>query len=55
MTLEKNKKEYEVSEQSTKWVLKRVDGILTIKYEVLKKDCPSFEELKRFIMNSNLV
>ncbi len=52
--IEKNDKKYDVLEYGTKWVLKSVDGKLTTRYEVSKKDCATREELNDFIQNSDL-
>lgn len=49
MSIEKNGKKYEVSERSYKWVLKDSNGKVTIKFEVSKQDCPTVEDLERFI------
>lgn len=48
-------REYEVKEYSTKWVLKAVNGILIMKYEVSKKDCPTVKELKQIFKNSDIL
>lgn len=44
----KNGKEYVVMEYQDKWVLKKVDGRLVVKFELSKLDYPTIEELEAY-------
>lgn len=52
MSIEMNNKMYEVSETEKKWRVKRVDGALTVIYEVSKADCPTWEDVELFLADS---
>ena len=45
MVIKKNDKEYLVSETTSKWIAKLDMGTVVLKYEISKKECPTFEDL----------
>ena len=51
--IEKNNREYIISEQSTKWVVKLYNGKLCINYHISKNTCFTFGELKDYIFNND--
>lgn len=51
--IEKNGKQYTINEYDKKWVIKRVEGQLTIKYELSKTDYSTYDEVKNFIETSD--
>ena len=53
MTVEKNGVTYTVKETATMWTLAASRGNVDISFHVKKKDCPTIEELREFIANSD--
>ena len=54
MIIEKNGKAYIVKENNASWTLSTAEGIVSISYKVPKDDCPTFDALKAYVMESNL-
>lgn len=54
MTIIKDDRQYNVAETTTKWVIKVLEGKVSLKYEISKKDCPTFEDLQNFVNENNL-
>ena len=48
MQIEKDSKIYDVTETSTKWVIKALDGKVKLNYELSKKDYKTLEEVEEY-------
>ena len=55
MIIKKNDKEYVISETAQKWIAKLEMDKVVLKYEISKKDCPTFESLESFMANEDLI
>ncbi len=55
MEIIKNGKAYEVKESSAKWIVKATSGIMNVSYEVSKTDCETFDDLKRYIEETDIL
>lgn len=54
MIIEKNGKTYIVKDNRTSWTLSREEGIVSVSYNVQKDDCPTFDALKSYVIESKL-
>ena len=54
MIIEKDGKVYIVRENKSSWTIKRTVEILTVNYKIQKSDCPTFEDVKKFVMETDL-
>lgn len=54
MTIIKDERQYNVTETTTKWVIKVLEGKVSLKYEISKQDCPTFEDLQNFVSENKL-
>ena len=45
---------YLVNENLNSWVLSSTIGNVSISHTIKKSECPSFEELVKFVMNSDI-
>ena len=52
--IEKGDSKYSVTEYGTKWVVKAVDGKVTLKFNVSKSDCATLDELKDYVNSNDL-
>ena len=55
MEVVKNGKTYEVTETTQKWSIKNKLGIMSISYDVSKKDCATIEELQRYVNETDIL
>ncbi len=55
MEILKNGKTYEVKETSAKWIIKATSGIMDISYDISKKDCETFEDLKKYVEEAEVL
>ncbi len=55
MIIQTDQKEYEVTETEKKWIAKRTQGKVVIKYEVPKEECTTFDDLKKRIIEGTLI
>ncbi|MDR3263682.1 MAG: hypothetical protein LBT30_05160 [Clostridiales bacterium] len=54
MIIIKNEKNYSVFETKTKWKISIVKTELSIDYNISKKDIPTFEALKEYILSEDI-
>lgn len=54
MTIEKNNKVYEVTENERAWTLSTKVGDVLVKFNVSKSDCSTLEELKIFVIENSV-
>lgn len=54
MTIIRDERQYNVTETTTKWVIKVLEGKVSLKYEISKQDCPTFEDLQNFVSENKL-
>ena len=54
MEIEKNGCIYAVKESATAWELSTRIGNMPVSYNVKKSDCPTLDELKKFIAENNV-
>jgi len=54
MTIEKQGKIYAVLETATAWKVARQLGGVEVSYSVPKADCPTFDALNQFVIESDL-
>ena len=55
MEVVKNGKTYEVTETTQKWNIKNKLGIMSISYDVSKKDCATIEELQKYVDETDIL
>ncbi len=54
MTIKKSGKVYTVRENKKSWTLSTKNGNVSLVYNVQKADCPTFDDLKVYVVESNL-
>lgn len=54
MIIEKNSKTYTVTELSNKWTVKAENGKLTVAFDVSKKICTTDNELREYVLQSDI-
>lgn len=55
MRIEKNGKNYEITEAQNTWnVILVAQSSISAKVVVTKKDCPTFDDLKKFILENKI-
>lgn len=54
MIIQKGNNRYEVSETSRTWKVAKNDGVISVVYEVAKSSCRSFDELKQYVLESDV-
>lgn len=54
MTIEKNGKVYTTKENKMSWTLSTTYGHIVVSYNVPKVDCPTFDDLKVYVIESVL-
>lgn len=54
MIVEKNGKQYEVTERKKHWSVVLKSGALTLDFQVSKDICGTIEELKEYIQKENM-
>lgn len=54
MTIEKNNKLYEVTENERAWTINTKVGDVFVKFNVSKSDCPTLEDLKTFVIENSV-
>ena len=54
MDITKNDKTYTVTESRNKWTVKAENGKLSVAYDVSKDLCTTVEELRKYILKSDL-
>ena len=54
MTIEKNGKVFTVRENKNSWTVVRTEGRVSVSYNVPKEIRPTFDELKAYIVESDL-
>lgn len=53
MTVQKGEMQYRIEEQETGWKVEAVNGKLTVCYKLTKEDCPTIEDVRRFILQDD--
>ncbi len=54
MIIEKNGKNYEITEYTTHWVVRLKNGDLTVDFQIPKEICKSIVELKNYIYTEKM-
>lgn len=54
MTIEKNGKAFFVKENKNSWTLTTEAGVVSVSYNVPKDNCPTFDALRAYVIESNL-
>ena len=54
MTIKKSGKVYTVRENKKSWTLSTKNGNVSLVYNVQKADCPTFDDLKGYVVESDL-
>ena len=54
MNIVKNNDNYSVSETVTTWTVKNKIGNVEVVYKIKKSDCPTFEKLKKYVLENDL-
>lgn len=54
MTVQKGEMQYRIEEQENGWKIEAVNGKLTVCYKLTKEDYPTFEDVRRCILQDDM-